>query len=608
MPPKTRKQEKKDESDQPTALPTTESIMATLSMQTRTTTSLAPADHSTAKSHKASNINSLPPAIAHDPSLLDKVYSVNTDIEKNSAEILNAQASHDSTLSNPSKSPDGAHTAGAGQHSPVSTFGSTYAEFIAFANSNLPPPITDPESATNATISEAINKLYALMQSNLHQSSSNMVELTGHFQTLEGKIDNVRERQNEFEERIIHQLNETKVQVNKHEERLTSLESDTVKRSEYDALKTQLHQLKDELNERFQSAAEDMLNLRLENFRTANNTSKLEERVNVHDLRAKKFSFLIEGFPETQNEKLNESLLTRLNTDAGTDLVPQNFKSIRRVGKVDTKKNQNNMTPRPIALVVYDEETRSKLLSCRGKLSKNANDTFLWINEELPPAYRRRKSMLRDLVKLAVRKGRVAKIESGGINLDGVLYTPETFPQLPNDLQPHHTRVLTNSKGNIIFSGEYAYLSNMYPCKFLHNKILFTSGEQCCQFEKAQFHNDHQSAHRILTSNDPFTCKSIGDEVERSPEWNKIQIDRFTTIQRAKFNQHPKLREALVATGEAKLIEATTGNYWGINGTIHSKSALDEIGKGQNQFGKILMQVRKDFTPPPHPPSTQSQP
>lgn len=89
-------------------------------------------------------------------------------------------------------------------------------------------------------------------------------------------------------------------------------------------------------------------------------------------------------------------------------------------------------TPRPVALIVHDEETKSKLLSCRGKLSKNANDTFLWINQELPPTYRRPKSMLRDLVKLAIRKGHTAKIESGGINLDGVLNTPETFPQLPD--------------------------------------------------------------------------------------------------------------------------------------------------------------------------------
>lgn len=173
-------------------------------------------------------------------------------------------------------------------------------------------------------------------------SAHAMVELTGHFQTLEGKIDSVHKRQNEFEEGIIHQQNEIKVQVDKHEERLHFLETDTVKRSEYDALKTQLDQLSEELNERFQSAAEDRLNLRLDNYCTANDTSRLEERINVHDLRAKKFSFIIEGFPEVQNENLAENLLSRLNADATTDLVSQNFKSIRRVGKIDSSENQNN--------------------------------------------------------------------------------------------------------------------------------------------------------------------------------------------------------------------------------------------------------------------------
>lgn len=193
----------------------------------------------------------------------------------------------------------------------------------------------------------------------------------------------------------------------------------------------------------------------------------------------------------------------------------------------------------------------------------------------------------------------MAKIESGGINLDGVFYSPQMFPQLPDDLQPHHTRVLTNTKGNIIFSGEYAYLSNMYPCKFTCNRILFTSAEQCIQFEKAQFHNEEHKAHQILTTNDPVECKHLGDSIERTPEWNKVQIEKVTAIQRLKFNQHPKLREALVATGNVKLIEATVGNYWGINGSIHSKQALEETGQGQNRFGKILMQVRNEFTPPP---------
>lgn len=150
--------------------------------------------------------------------------------------------------------------------------------------------------------------------------------------------------------------------------------------------------------------------------------------------------------------------------------------------------------------------------------------------------------MLHDLVKLAIRQGHNAKIESGGINLNGVFYSPSMFPQLPDDLQPHHTRVLTNSKGNIIFSGEYAYLSNMYPCNFTCNRILFTSTEQCFQFEKAQFHNKEHKAHQILTTNDPFVCKQIGDSIERSREWNKVQLAKTASIQKLKFNQHPRLK------------------------------------------------------------------
>lgn len=61
----------------------------------------------------------------------------------------------------------------------------------------------------------------------------------------------------------------------------------------------------------------------------------------------------------------------------------------------------------------------------------------------------------------------------------------------------------------------------------------------------------------------------------------------------------------LNATGNAKLIEATVGGFWGIIGAIHSKAAKEEIGTGKNRFGHVLMTVRSEYISSPLPSSPQ---
>ena len=55
---------------------------------------------------------------------------------------------------------------------------------------------------------------------------------------------------------------------------------------------------------------------------------------------------------------------------------------------------------------------------------------------------------------------------------------------------------------------------------------------------------------------------------------------------RAKFTQHAALRELLLATGDALLVEHTKNDaYWGDGGD----------GTGLNRLGKLLMVLRHDL-------------
>lgn len=74
-----------------------------------------------------------------------------------------------------------------------------------------------------------------------------------------------------------------------------------------------------------------------------------------------------------------------------------------------------------------------------------------------------------------------------------------------------------------------------------------------------------------------------------APGWSKTKFDRMRGALRAKFTQHPDLRELLLGTGEARLIETATvdnevNRLWG-----------EVNGVGRNMLGKLLMELRTEL-------------
>ncbi|HRH85847.1 MAG TPA: NADAR family protein [Rubrivivax sp.] len=72
-------------------------------------------------------------------------------------------------------------------------------------------------------------------------------------------------------------------------------------------------------------------------------------------------------------------------------------------------------------------------------------------------------------------------------------------------------------------------------------------------------------------------------------DWSKIKFDRMRDVLRAKFSQHDDLRELLLSTGDARLVEAATvatpvNRTWG-----------EVNGVGKNMLGKLLMEVREEL-------------
>jgi ribA/ribD-fused uncharacterized protein len=75
-----------------------------------------------------------------------------------------------------------------------------------------------------------------------------------------------------------------------------------------------------------------------------------------------------------------------------------------------------------------------------------------------------------------------------------------------------------------------------------------------------------------------------------TPSWSRIKFDRMRAVLHAKFTQHDDLREILLSTGSARLVESATvdnpvNRLWG-----------EVNGVGKNMLGVLLMDLRRQLS------------
>jgi N-glycosidase YbiA len=97
---------------------------------------------------------------------------------------------------------------------------------------------------------------------------------------------------------------------------------------------------------------------------------------------------------------------------------------------------------------------------------------------------------------------------------------------------------------------------------------------------------EHEEDIRLLNS--PMIAARAGRDRKKPlrEDWETVKDAIMTEAVRAKFIQHPRLRELLLSTGDAHLIEHTRNDsYWGDGGD----------GTGKNKLGLILMKIRDEL-------------
>jgi ribA/ribD-fused uncharacterized protein len=144
-------------------------------------------------------------------------------------------------------------------------------------------------------------------------------------------------------------------------------------------------------------------------------------------------------------------------------------------------------------------------------------------------------------------------------------------------------KILTHKKCIDVFDGENSFLSNFYYAPIIYNGKKYSSTEVAYQAAKASNESDKNKFNSTTTS---IEAKKLGRKIKLRDDWELIKDKIMYEICLIKFTTHPELKEKLLATGDAELIEGNYWNdvYWGVC-----------EGIGRNKLGKILMKIRSEL-------------
>ena len=139
------------------------------------------------------------------------------------------------------------------------------------------------------------------------------------------------------------------------------------------------------------------------------------------------------------------------------------------------------------------------------------------------------------------------------------------------------------------FRGQHLFLSNF---AMVHSGVAVRAGGRTISALTTEHlfaalkTTDRTAQDEILAANGPRRAKALGRKAPLRPDWEQVKDTAMGMCLAAKFStEHPELRAALAATGDALLVEGNSwgDRYWGVDLAT---------GAGQNRLGLALMAQR----------------
>ena len=145
---------------------------------------------------------------------------------------------------------------------------------------------------------------------------------------------------------------------------------------------------------------------------------------------------------------------------------------------------------------------------------------------------------------------------------------------------------------------EYGYLSCMSPHPIFYNNQMYRTCEAL--FQSLRFEGHPEVQRLIIEQKSPMAAKMKArknkDLLNRGEKWDEADedLERMKLCLKLKLEQHPELKQMLIDTGKAEILEDCTSHpresakFWGIvnnNGTW----------EGKNNLGKLWMELREEI-------------
>ncbi len=141
-----------------------------------------------------------------------------------------------------------------------------------------------------------------------------------------------------------------------------------------------------------------------------------------------------------------------------------------------------------------------------------------------------------------------------------------------------------------------ACFSQWFLAPFELEGHTYPTAEHWMMASKARLFQDEEMLAKILAAASPAEAKKLGREVRGfdGEKWNAARFDAVTRGNVAKFSSTVELREYLLATGDAILVEAAPRDtIWGIGLGASSEKARDPRSwRGSNLLGFALVRAR----------------
>ena len=164
---------------------------------------------------------------------------------------------------------------------------------------------------------------------------------------------------------------------------------------------------------------------------------------------------------------------------------------------------------------------------------------------------------------------------------------------LPKELSVEKAFTRESEKGTI-FQGEHSFLSNFHAREVRYQGKTYNCNEQAFFHVKAQLCGDPANGEAILKETDPRKIKNLGREIKDTEPWLAQRVTILKDINIIKY-QDEEMKAKLLATGTKPIWECSGDGYWGVGVHLLSKEVNNTRWKGQNVFGQMLMEIRREI-------------